>query len=83
MWDNCPVTDIVPGDTVRIITSKGEVLAKNVILTVGPWAQKWANKLNLQHLSFKVFLYFWQHCYDRNFFYNLFQTIKLVSFPVL
>ena len=57
LWDNCPVTDIVPGEPVKVVTSKGDVFAKQVVITVGPWAQKWADKLDLQHIKFKVMLF--------------------------
>ena len=51
---DCPVTDIIPGDTVQVVTSKGIMFGKKVVITVGPWAQKWADKLDLPHIKFKV-----------------------------
>lgn len=44
--DNCPVTEVVAGpDGVKIHTNKGCVVAKKVVMTVGPWAQVWMEKL--------------------------------------
>ena len=48
LWDNCPVTEIIPGDSVKLVTSKGDVMAKRVVLTVGPWAPIWAKTLGIQ-----------------------------------
>ena len=47
LWDNCPVTDITPGDVVKLVTSKGCVSAKRVVLTVGPWAPVWVKTLGI------------------------------------
>jgi len=51
---DCPVTDIVPGDTIKVVTSKGSIAGKKVVITVGPWAQKWTEKLDLPNIKFKV-----------------------------
>ncbi len=56
IWDNCPVTEVVPGpDRVKLTTSKGCITAKKVVLTVGPWARIWMEKLGIS-LKLKVLL---------------------------
>lgn len=48
LWDNCPVTQLIPGNhTVKVSTSKGYLSAKRVVLTVGPWAPKWMKSLKI------------------------------------
>ena len=48
LWDNCPVTEIVPEDgRVKLVTSKGHISAKRVVLTVGPWAPMWMQTLGV------------------------------------
>lgn len=49
LWENCPVTEIIPGDNnmVTLTTEKGPVLAKKVVLTVGPWAPVWMKNLGI------------------------------------
>ena len=48
VWDNCPVTEVVPGpDRVKLTTGKGCITAKKVVLTVGPWAKVWMEKLGI------------------------------------
>ncbi len=46
--DNCAVTEVLPGpDGVKLSTGKGCVTAKKVVLTVGPWARVWMEKLGI------------------------------------
>ena len=46
--DNCPVTEVLSStDGVKITTSKGCLTAKKVVLTVGPWAPVWMEKLGI------------------------------------
>ena len=46
--DNCTVTEVLPGpDVVKLTTSGGCLTAKKVVLTVGPWAKVWMEKLDI------------------------------------
>lgn len=54
-WDNCPVTEIVPGELIKLTTNKGCLSAKKVVVTVGPWAPQWMKNLHVEsNLEMKV-----------------------------
>ena len=48
LWDECPVTEIIPGEVVTLITRKGHVMGKKVVVTVGPWAKDFMKTLNVE-----------------------------------
>ncbi|XP_065897172.1 peroxisomal sarcosine oxidase-like isoform X2 [Dysidea avara] len=47
LLDCHPITDIIPGDIVVLKSSKGDIKAKKIIITVGPWAKKVLKPLGL------------------------------------
>ena len=51
------VTDIFPGDTVTIFTTKGNYSCKNLVITAGPWTTDLVKPLGL-NLPLKVTIYF-------------------------
>ncbi|XP_054724443.1 peroxisomal sarcosine oxidase-like [Uloborus diversus] len=42
MWENCEVVKIIPegSNSVKLITQKGDVHAKSVVVCAGPWTKK-------------------------------------------
>lgn len=63
MWDSCKVTEIKPGkDKVKLITSRGDVYAKSVVVTSGCWSKQLVNSLApslpLEPQAVKV--YYWK-----------------------
>ena len=48
LWDECPVTEIIPGEVVKLITRKGHVMGRKVVVTVGPWAKDFMKTLNVE-----------------------------------
>lgn len=47
------VVDIIPGDIITVITTKGTFKTKNIIMCPGPWANELFNKVGL-NLPIKV-----------------------------
>ncbi|XP_048736822.2 peroxisomal sarcosine oxidase-like [Ostrea edulis] len=60
--DGEEVTDILPGLVITIMTSKSQYKAKNLVLTVGPWATKLLPRLGI-HIPLETVLipvYYWK-----------------------
>lgn len=64
MWDCCKVTKVAPTEKnkVKIVTGKGDVFAKSVVICAGPWTPKLleelAPSLPLEPQAVKV--YYWR-----------------------
>ncbi|KFM61123.1 Peroxisomal sarcosine oxidase, partial [Stegodyphus mimosarum] len=40
-WDNCQVSEIIPEEEkVKIVTAKGDVVVRSVVVCAGPWTKK-------------------------------------------
>ena len=53
--DEHPVTEIIPGETVTVRTSKGSFQTRRLVITVGPWAPKLLQSLRVE-LPYEVCL---------------------------
>ena len=47
------VTEIIPGDSVTVVTNRGSFKTRNVVIAAGPWAPALCSSIGV-HLPFKV-----------------------------
>ena len=47
------VTEIIPGDSVTVVTNRGSFKTRNVVIAAGPWAPTLCSSIGL-HLPLKV-----------------------------
>ena len=81
--DEHPVTEIIPGETVTVRTSKGSFQTRRLVITVGPWAPKLLQSLRVE-LPYEVCLSGQNSCFripgGGGKRYMLYNTICRVKF---